>query len=286
MSGGGAAARILAVPPSALEQNLAAVRERIAAAARAAGRDPSDVRLIAVSKTFPAGDVRAVAGLGQVDFGENRAQELLAKAGELADLPLHWHFIGQLQRNKAAAVARLGAVVHSVDRLPLATALARAAEGAGRVSDVLLQVDLGGPEGEGAARGGAVPADVAALADAVAGLPGVRLRGLMAVAPRGGEPGPAFARLAALADRVRTDHPEATELSAGMSGDLEPAVAAGATLVRVGTAIFGARPLPSGEDRGIPTTRVTPVTRDTDDPGVEGPVGRSRRKDRDAEGTI
>lgn len=231
-----------------LEENLRAVRARIDEAARAAGRDPAAVALLAVSKTWPAAEVRALAGLGQADFGENRAQELIGKAAELADLPLRWHFIGQLQRNKAAAVARLGAVVHSVDRLPLAQALGRAGEAGERAVDVLLQVDLGGPEGELGARGGADPADVPGLADAVAELPGVRLRGLMAVAPREEAPAPAFARLAELAARVRADHPEAGELSAGMSGDLEDAVAAGATIVRVGTALFGRRPLTSPHD--------------------------------------
>jgi pyridoxal phosphate enzyme (YggS family) len=245
-----------------LEQGLAAVRTRIDAAARAAGRDPATVSLLAVSKTFPAGDVRELAGLGQVDFGESRAQELIGKAAELGDLQIRWHFIGQLQRNKAAAVARLGAVVHSVDRVALAQALSRAGEAAQRPVDVLLQVDLGGPEGELGARGGADPADVPALADAVAELPGVRLRGLMAVAPRGAEPGPAFGRLAGLADRVRADHPGAVELSAGMSGDLEHAIAVGATIVRVGTALFGRRPLASPPD-----TRVTPATRASGAPG-------------------
>jgi pyridoxal phosphate enzyme (YggS family) len=228
-----------------LEANLRAVRARIDAAARAAGRDPATVALLAVSKTWPADDVRALAGLGQADFGENRAQELVGKAAELADLPVRWHFVGQLQRNKAAAVARLGAVVHSVDRESLAAALSRAGEAEGRPVEVFLQVDLGGPEGELGARGGADPAAVPALADAVAELPGLRLRGLMAVAPRGAEPGPAFLRLAQLADRVREAHPGAQELSAGMSGDLEEAVAAGATIVRVGTALFGRRPLTS-----------------------------------------
>ncbi|RBY77197.1 YggS family pyridoxal phosphate-dependent enzyme [Geodermatophilus sp. TF02-6] len=227
---------------------LQAVRARIAAAARAAGRDPASVTLLAVSKTWPAAAVRELAALGQADFGENRAQELSAKAAELADAPLRWHFVGQLQRNKAAAVARLGAVVHSVDRLPLARALARVGAERGRPVEVFLQVDLGGPEGELAARGGVDPAAVPALADAVAAEEGVVLRGLMAVAPRGGDPAAAFARLAALAERVRADHPRARELSAGMSADLETAVAAGSTLVRVGTALFGQRPLPSPED--------------------------------------
>ncbi|RBY95625.1 YggS family pyridoxal phosphate-dependent enzyme [Blastococcus sp. TF02-8] len=230
-----------------LEQNLRAVRSRIDAAASAAGRDPADVGLLAVSKTWPAADVRALAAAGQHDFGENRVQELLGKAAQLDGVPLRWHFVGQLQRNKAAAVARTGAVVHSVDRPALAATLDRAGEAMGRPVEVFVQVDLGGPEGEAAARGGAAPADVPALCDAVAGAAGLRLRGLMAVAPRNADPGPAFARLAALAERVRADHPDAAELSAGMSGDLEAAVAAGATLVRVGTALFGARPLPCGE---------------------------------------
>jgi pyridoxal phosphate enzyme (YggS family) len=231
-----------------LAGNLRAVRARIDAAARAAGRDPSSVALLAVSKTWPADDVRDLAALGQGDFGENRAQELLGKAGELSDLPLRWHFIGQLQRNKAAAVARLGAVVHTVDRSALARTLDRAGQEGGRPVDVLVQVDLGGAAGEIATRGGAAPDDVPALADLVASCAGLRLRGLMAVAPRGEAPGPAFERLATLAERVRGDHPEAAQLSAGMSGDLEAAVAAGATVVRVGTALFGDRPLVSGEN--------------------------------------
>jgi pyridoxal phosphate enzyme (YggS family) len=230
-----------------LAGNLRAVRDRIDAAARAAGREPSSVALLAVSKTWPADDVRALAALGQRDFGENRAQELLGKVGELADLALRWHFIGQLQRNKAAAVARVGAVVHTVDRESLARTLDRAGQGGEQPVDVLVQVDLGGVAGEVAARGGAAPEDVPALADLVASSAGLRLRGLMAVAPRGDEPGPAFERLAALGARVRADHPGAVELSAGMSGDLEEAVAAGATIVRVGTALFGDRPLASGK---------------------------------------
>jgi len=243
-----------------LEENLRAVRARIAAAARAAGRDPAAVALLAVSKTWPAADVRALATLGQLDFGENRAQELVSKAAELADLPLRWHFIGQLQRNKAAAVARLGAVVHSVDRSSLAGALDRAGQ-EGAPVEVFVQVDLGGQPAGTAARGGALPADVPALADLVAGAAGLQLRGLMAVAPLGADPRPAFDRLAALAARVRSDHPEAVELSAGMSGDLEAAVAAGATIVRVGTALFGDRPLPCDGDQNSPATRVTRVTR-------------------------
>ena len=239
-------------------ENLRAVRARIAAATRAAGRDPDSVSLLAVSKTWPADAVRELAGLGQLDFGENRAQELLGKAAEVADLPLRWHFVGQLQRNKAAAVARLGAVVHSVDRPSLASALDRA--GQERMSreggpvEVLLQVDLGGRPGGAMARGGAAPADVPALADLVAGAAGLRLRGLMAVAPLEEDARSAFERLAGVAARVRADHPEAVDLSAGMSGDLEAAVAAGSTIVRVGTALFGERPLPCDGDQNSPAT--------------------------------
>src|SRR5688500_9842925 len=161
-----------------LDENLRVVRERIAAAARAAGRDPATVALLAVSKTWPADDVRALAALGQQDFGENRVQELIAKAAELgepAGPPVRWHFIGQLQRNKAAAVARLGAVVHSVDRRSLAEVLDRAGQESGRAVEVLLQVDLGGTAAGTAARGGAVPEEIPDLADAVAAAPGLRL---------------------------------------------------------------------------------------------------------------
>jgi len=227
-----------------LARNLETQRARIAAACADAGRDPAGVTLVAITKTFPVDDVLHLAALGVHDVGENRDQDAAPKsaATAAAGVDVRWHFVGQLQRNKAASVAALGAVVHSVDRPSLAGALDRAGQRSGVPVDVLVQVDLGGPEGELAARGGAAPGDVPQLADLVAGAPGLRLLGLMAVAPRGVPPGPAFDALAALAERVRADHPEARELSAGMSADLEEAVAAGATLVRVGTAIFGDRP--------------------------------------------
>lgn len=231
---------------SELADNYRAVRKRIRKAAEGAGRDPDEVTLLAVSKTWPAADVAALAALGQREFAENKVKELVAKAEELEHLDLRWHLVGQLQRNKATAVVGVGAVVQSVDRVSLVERLAGVAERAGVVTEVFVQVDLGGPEGRTAARGGVALEHTVELADAVAGYPTLLLRGLMAVAPREGAPRPAFDRLAALADRVRADHPGAGELSAGMSDDLEDAVAAGATLVRVGTALFGSRPLASG----------------------------------------
>ncbi|WP_030528162.1 YggS family pyridoxal phosphate-dependent enzyme [Phycicoccus jejuensis] len=220
-----------------LERRLAAVRERVAAAVTAAGRtDP--VTLVAVTKFFPASDVDLLAGLGVRDIGENRDQEASAKVAGLAHRDrLTVHFIGQLQSNKAGSVARYADVVQSLDRAKIARALDRAAEREGRVLDVLVQVGLDAAGG----RGGAAPDDVRDLADVVGGLEHVRLRGLMAVAPLGEEPRPAFARLRALAEAVRADHSDATWLSAGMSGDLEDAVAEGATHLRVGSAILGSR---------------------------------------------
>ncbi len=231
-----------------LGASLAAVGSRIDDACRAAGRDRSSVTLVVVTKTFPPGDVARLAAAGVRDVGENKDQEAGAKAAELADLHLRWHFIGQLQTNKARSVARYASVVHSLDRPRLVTALGRGADEAQRELGVLVQVDL--DEGvHDATRGGAAPADVPALAEQVATTSGLRLRGLMAVAPLGERPegGPdgvarAFDRLAELSRRLRADHPDAGWLSAGMSGDLEQAVAAGATHLRVGSAVLGRRP--------------------------------------------
>jgi PLP dependent protein len=225
-----------------IEAGLSAVRDRVARAAVATGREPALVTVVVVTKTFPASDVRVLHGLGVRDVGENRDQEAAAKAAECADLAdLRWHFVGQLQTNKAASVASYASVVHSVDRLRLVTALDAAAHRAGRELDVLVQVDLD-REPAPAGRGGAAPGDLLPLADAVAGSEALRLRGLMAVAPLGEDPRPAFARLAALTAELRAAHPAATWVSAGMSEDLEAAVAAGATHVRVGSAILGRRP--------------------------------------------
>lgn len=225
---------------------LASVQGRIAAACARAGRDPADVRLVVITKTHPASDVRLLADLGVTDVGENRDQEAAPKHAACADLPLAWHFVGQLQRNKARSVARYADAVHSVDRVALAAALGRGAREAGRTVDCLVQVSLdpgwwtGGAPPEG--RGGAAPGELPAVADAIAAEEGLRLAGLMAVAPLDGDAEEAFARLADLATALRRDHPGADWMSAGMSGDLEEAVAAGATHVRVGSAVLGARP--------------------------------------------
>ncbi len=225
-----------------VRSNLEQVRARIASACAAAGRDADEVTLVVVTKYFPASDVRLLADLGVRDVGENRHQEAEAKAAECADLGLTWHFVGGLQSNKAAAVAGYAAAVHSVDRPKLVGGLDRGAAGRGdgRPVDVLLQVSLD-PPGTGH-RAGAPPADLAGLAAAVEAAEHLRLRGLMAVAPLGEDPAAAFARLTAIRAGFLDDHPDATWLSAGMSGDLEAAIAAGATHVRVGTAVLGSRP--------------------------------------------
>jgi pyridoxal phosphate enzyme (YggS family) len=221
-------------------RGLAAVRERIARAAATAGRDPAEVGLVVITKFFPASDVRILADLGVTDVGENRHQEAVAKVEECADLGLRWHFVGGLQSNKAAAVASYADVVESVDRRKLVGALARGAERSGREVEVMLQVSLDPPDARG--RSGADPGSLPDLADAVEEHAGLRLTGLMAVAPLGEDPAEAFARLAGIRTAFLTDHPAATALSAGMSADLEQAVAAGATHVRVGSAVLGSRP--------------------------------------------
>ena len=220
---------------------LAVTRQRIAAACAESGRDPDDVTLVVVTKYFPASDVRILLDLGVTDVAENRHQEAVEKAAECADLAdLRWHFVGGLQSNKAAAVAAYADVVQSVDRAKLVGPLARGAAERGRVLDVLLQVSLDAPGADH--RAGVAPADVAALADRVAGSEALRLRGLMAVAPLGEEPGAAFDRLAEAHRELLAEHPDATWLSAGMTGDLGAAVIRGATHVRVGSGVLGSRP--------------------------------------------
>ncbi|WP_329093099.1 YggS family pyridoxal phosphate-dependent enzyme [Streptosporangium sp. NBC_01469] len=216
---------------------LARVEAEIAQACRAAGRHREELTLIAVSKTYPASDVRLLAELGITDVGENRDQEASVKARECAGLGLRWHFVGQLQTNKVRSVVGYADVVHSVDRTRLVTALSREALGAGRPVTCLVQVALDGD----LARGGARPEEVEALADAVAGAEGLELGGVMAVAPLEEEPGGAFARLREIARSVQRAHPGADVISAGMSGDISQAIANGATHLRVGTALLGRR---------------------------------------------
>lgn len=220
-----------------LAANLGRVRSRLTSACQAAGRDPEAVSLVAITKTWPADDVRRLAALGVRDVGENRDQEARPKAAACADLGLVWHFVGQLQTNKARSVAGYADVVHSVDRPRLVAALDRGAAEAGRAVGVLLEVALDGEAG----RGGATPAEVPALAAQVAESAALRLLGVMGVAPLGADPAQAFARLAAVSAALRSEHPKAGWISAGMSGDLEAAIAAGATHVRVGTALLGRR---------------------------------------------
>lgn len=234
-----------------IEAALTEVRSRIETACRAAGRADNAVRLIAVTKTFPASDAALLTDLGATDLGENREQEAGPKVADLRELrpdaDVRWHMLGRLQRNKARAVARWAAEIQSVDSDRLVDALDKAVRNAREAGDrsttldVLVQVSVDSdPE-----RGG-VPLDtLMPLADHVARSGELRLRGLMAVAPLTMTPDEAFERLARAADRLREDHPEATELSAGMTGDLESAVTHGSTCVRVGTALLGRRGLAS-----------------------------------------
>jgi pyridoxal phosphate enzyme (YggS family) len=233
-----------------LSVRLEAVRSRISAASRAAGRP--EPQLIVVTKYFPASDVRLLARHGVTDVGENRDQEAAAKAAELEDLALSWHFIGQLQTNKAKSVVRYAHSVHSVDRLALVGALGKAcaAERDRRLDvggqprpalDCYLQFNLD-PDAGSDGRGGASPSDAAPLAEAVVTTDCLRLAGVMAVAPLGVSPAEAFGRLAGISATVRAVEPAATAMSAGMSGDLEEAVAAGATHLRIGSDVLGPRP--------------------------------------------
>ncbi|WP_250533040.1 YggS family pyridoxal phosphate-dependent enzyme [Caballeronia sp. AZ10_KS36] len=225
-----------------IAQHLEEVRQRIAQAAERASRDPASVKLLAVSKTFPADDVRAAFDAGQRAFGENYVQEGIVKIAALADLrsQIEWHFIGPLQSNKTKLVAEQFDWVHSIDRLKIAERLsAQRPEGATPLN-VCVQVNVSGE----ASKSGVEPHDAAVLAHAVAKLPGLRLRGLMSI------PEPAdtldaqrapHARLRDLMDALRADGLELDTLSMGMSADLEAAVLEGATIVRIGTAIFGKR---------------------------------------------
>ncbi|MBA8823424.1 hypothetical protein FHX42_000753 [Saccharopolyspora lacisalsi] len=234
-----------------LAENLSRVRERVDRACRAAGRDPGEVELLAVTKTFPASDAALLADLGVTGLAENREQEASPKVTELTALrpatEVRWHMVGQLQRNKARSVVRWADVVESVDSPRLAEALRRATGRAldegerQRPLDVLIQVGLD----ERTGRGGCPPEEVEELAESITNMNEIHLRGLMAVAPLGGDSDVAFTTLSGIFRRVRRRFPGADRLSAGMSGDLESAIAHGSTRVRVGTALLGGRPIPS-----------------------------------------
>ncbi|MEU6473976.1 YggS family pyridoxal phosphate-dependent enzyme [Streptomyces massasporeus] len=229
-----------------LAANLAKVERRIADACATAGRAREEVTLIVVTKTYPASDVRILAELGVRHVAENRDQDAAPKAEACSDLPLTWHFVGQLQTNKVRSVVGYADFVQSVDRSKLVTALSKEAVRAGRELGCLLQVALDAGESGRGERGGVGPGGIGELAGLVAGAPGLRLDGLMTVAPLTGEYAgrelAAFERLMDLSTDLRRSHPAATMVSAGMSTDLEQAVTAGATHVRVGSAVLGVRP--------------------------------------------
>ena len=226
-----------------IADRLAGIRARMDAAARSAGRDPSSVRLIAVSKTFPIESVREAFQAGQRDFGENRVQEALQKIERSTDLSIRWHLIGHLQTNKARKAAPVFAMIQAVDTVELLQKLDGAAEEAGRVPELLIQVDLAGES----TKHGASPAEVPRLFEAAAACRAARVVGLMTLPPIPDTPEdarPWFRRLRDLRDEWQSAGVPADmlrELSMGMSGDFEVAIQEGATLVRVGTAIFGSR---------------------------------------------
>ena len=225
---------------TSLQARLSAVRDGIADAARAAGRAPDELTLVVVTKYHPASLVRDLAALGVTDVGENRHQEAQAKAAELADLGLTWHFVGQLQSKKARQVRRYAHVVQSLDRTSVVDAFApNEAEPEPPVVDGFVQVNLTDDPG----RGGVQPDDVEAMVARVLATGTIRLRGVMAVAPLDEEPRAAFARLRSISERVVSLAPDATDISAGMSGDYAEAIAEGATHLRIGTAITGERPV-------------------------------------------
>jgi pyridoxal phosphate enzyme (YggS family) len=229
-----------------IRANLGRVQEAVARACARAGRSPDQVLLIAVSKTVDVERIRLAVAAGVAALGENRVQEAREKI-EALGRPVPWHLIGSLQTNKAKEAARLFDWIHSVDRPELAHELSRRAEGAGRTLNVLLQVNLG----DEPQKGGVAPAELKPLHDATAGLPGLHVRGLMAIppaAPTAAATRPHFRTLRELRDGLGLEH-----LSMGMSADYEVAIEEGATMVRVGTAIFGPRqapPLPHGERAG------------------------------------
>ncbi|MGV8968927.1 MAG: YggS family pyridoxal phosphate-dependent enzyme [Microbacteriaceae bacterium] len=225
---------------SSLAVRLARVRSSVSDAIRDAGRDPSEVTTIVVTKFHPASLVRELAELGVTDVGENRHQEAFSKAAELSDVALHWHFIGQLQSNKAALALEYASVIHSLDRASVVRAITKACREADRTVDGFIQVNLT----DDPSRGGIPLADVERFAQSVQEDGSIVLRGLMAVAPLDEEPARAFERVVAASERLLTVVSTATDLSIGMSGDFREAILAGATHLRIGSAITGNRSNP------------------------------------------
>lgn len=223
-----------------LGQRLAKVRAEIDAAALAAGRDPHSVRLVVVSKTWPEVDLRALYDLGVRDFAENRLQEAQAKADALPS-DITWHMIGQVQTKKAGAVCRFADVLHSVDRPRLVSALAQRCQDRKHPLDCLIQVRISGAEPNQDDRGGVLPDQADELADAISSAAHLKLRGVMSLPDQDIEAQTAFEILAATSQRLQQQHPDASWISAGMSHDFAQAIAAGATHVRIGTAVFGPR---------------------------------------------
>lgn len=224
-----------------LERRLATVRERIASAAAAVGRDASEVTLIAVTKTHPLAVAERAVAAGLEDLGENRVEELVTKSSSLA---ARWHLVGRLQRNKVREVIGRATLIHSVDRRGLLDVIGRRAALAEVVQDVLIQVNVG----EDPAKGGCHLTELPELVSYAAGVPGVRLTGLMTVPPlpdaaedASAAARPYFRALREARDALRAEHPTVEELSMGMSDDLEAAVQEGATMVRIGSALFGSR---------------------------------------------
>ena len=234
-----------------ISSNLAAVRARLEQAARAAGRDPAAVRLVAISKTFPPAAVLEAAGAGQVDFGENRVQEALQKIRATAEHQIRWHLVGHLQSNKARKAVSAFDVIHSIDGVDLLTQVDAAAAEVGREPELLIQVDLAGES----TKFGAPEADLPAIFDAAGRLTAARLVGMMVLPPYAEDPEearPWFRRLCEIRDglaRQGVDARHLRELSMGMSHDFHVAIGEGATMVRVGTAIFGERPPVGGTEK-------------------------------------
>ncbi len=218
-----------------LEQRFGEVRQRISSAASEVGRKPEEITTVVVTKFHPASLVRELVGMGVTHVGENRHQEAVVKHSELADLDLTWHFVGQLQSNKAKAASEYSTVVHSVDRTSLVSALAAAP----RAIDVFLEINLTDVPG----RGGVLPESLEQLAEAVLATENLRLLGVMAVAPQDEDPRRAFERVIGYSQRIQALSPSSTDLSIGMSGDFEEAIRLGATHLRIGAAITGKRPI-------------------------------------------